>query len=157
MPLRDTVGEVLQEKGSVIWHVKPETTVYDALSLMAEKDIGALLVMSGAELIGVFSERDYARKIRIMGKTSRETRVREIISRSPVVVSPHETVDDCLHMMVNHRVHHLPIVEYQAVIGLVSIGDLVHWIIRRQDRRIQELSEHIVGNAEAVGSVGGRG
>lgn len=145
MALTDTVRAVLEYKGIGVCAVVPETPVYEALEIMAEKDIGAVLVMENSELQGVFSERDYARKVVLEGKSSKETPVSEIISSPAVVAHLDHNVDTCMRLMVEFRVRHLPIVDQDAVIGVLSIGDLVNWIIRRQEEEIHHLQDYISG------------
>jgi CBS domain-containing protein len=145
MGLNDTVRAVLDHKGIGVCAVAPETPVYEALEIMADKDIGALLVMAESELQGVFSERDYARKVILHGKSSKDTPVGEIISRPPIVAGLDQSVDDCLRLMTDFRVRHLPVVDQEAVIGVLSIGDLVNWIIRRQEEEIHHLQHYISG------------
>jgi CBS domain-containing protein len=140
-----TVSALLHHKGSEVWSVPPETTVYEAIKLMAEKNIGALLVMSGEKLVGVFSERDYTRKVILQGKTSRETRVQEICSAEVISVGLNHSVEDCMKLMTEHRVRHLPVVEDGKVVGLVSIGDLVNWIISTQSAQIDQMAQYISG------------
>ena len=140
-----TVSALLHHKGSEIWSVPPETTVYEAIKLMAEKNIGALLVMSGEKLVGVFSERDYTRKVILQGKTSRETRVQEICSAEVISVGLNHSVEDCMKLMTEHRVRHLPVVEGEKVVGLISIGDLVNWIISTQSAQIDQMAQYISG------------
>lgn len=146
MGLNDTVRAVLDHKGIGVCAVAPETPVLEALEIMAEKDIGALLVMDNAELHGVFSERDYARKVVLHGRTSRDTPVSEIIFSPPAVATLDQSVDDCMRMMTDCRVRHLPVVDQEAVIGVLSIGDLVSWIIRRQEEEIHHLQHYITGS-----------
>ena len=145
MGLNDTVRAVLDHKGIGVCAVTPETPVYEALEIMADKDIGALLVMAETELLGVFSERDYARKVILHGKSSRDTPVSEIVSSPPIVAGLDQSVDDCLRLMTDFRVRHLPVVDQDAVIGVLSIGDLVNWIIRRQEEEIHHLQHYISG------------
>jgi CBS domain-containing protein len=145
----DTAKSVLDRKGRRIWHVTPETSVYDALELMSEKEIGALLVMSGSLLLGILSERDYARKIILKGKSSRDTSVAEIMTSPPIVAGPDQRVEECMRLMTVHRVRHLPVVENGTVMGVVSIGDLVNWIISRQEEQIQQLHQYIAGSYPA--------
>ena len=140
-----TVSALLHHKGSEIWSVPPETTVFEAIKLMADKNIGALLVMSGGKLSGVFSERDYTRKVALQGKTSRETRVREIISTEVISVGLQHSVEECMKLMTEHRVRHLPVVEEGKVVGLVSIGYLVNWIISTQSAQIDQMAQYISG------------
>ena len=145
MGLNDTVRAVLDHKGIGVCAVTPDTCVYDALEIMADKDIGAVLVMADAELQGVFSERDYARKVILHSRSSRETPVSEIISTPPIVAGLEQSVDDCMRLMIDFRVRHLPVVDQDAVIGILSIGDLVSWIIRRQEEEIHHLHHYISG------------
>jgi CBS domain-containing protein len=140
-----TVSALLHHKGSEIWSVPPETIVFEAIKLMADKNIGALLVMSGGKLAGVFSERDYTRKVVLQGKTSRETRVREIVSTELISVGLQHSVEECMKLMTEHRVRHLPVVEGEKVVGLISIGDLVNWIISTQSAQIDQMAQYISG------------
>ena len=149
MGLNDTVRAVLDHKGIGVCAVAPEMPVYEALEIMADKDIGALLVMEDADLCGVFSERDYARKVILQGKASRETTVGEIMTSPPAVATLEQSVDDCLRLMTDRRIRHLPVVSQQAVIGVLSIGDLVNWIIRRQEEEIHHLHHYIAGSYPA--------
>jgi CBS domain-containing protein len=149
MGLTDTVRAVLDHKGIGVCAVMPETPVYEALEIMADKDIGAVLVMEDADLCGLFSERDYARKVILQGKASRETTVGEIMTSPPVVTTLEQSVDDCLRLMTDNRIRHLPVVSQEAVIGVLSIGDLVNWIIRRQEEEIHHLHHYITGSYPA--------
>jgi CBS domain-containing protein len=146
MGLDDTVRAVLDHKGIGVCAVTPETPVYEALEIMAEKDIGAVLVMEDADLCGVFSERDYARKVILQGKASRETQVTEIMTSPAIVATLDLSVDDCMRLMTGYRIRHLPVIDGEAVIGVLSIGDLVNWIIRRQEEEIHHLHHYIAGN-----------
>jgi CBS domain-containing protein len=145
MELEDTVRAVLDHKGSRILYVTPETSVYEALEIMDREDIGALLVMSGHRLLGVFSERDYSRKVILKGKASKATLVGEIMSGTPVL-DPDRSVDECMRLMTEFRIRHLPVMENDIVIGVVSIGDLVNWTIHRQEEQIQHLHHYIAGS-----------
>jgi CBS domain-containing protein len=140
-----TVSALLHLKGSEVWSVPPEITVFEAIKIMADKNIGALLVMSGGKLSGVFTERDYTRKVVLQGKTSKETRVREIISTEVISVGLQHSVEDCMKLMTEHRVRHLPVVEGGNVVGLISIGDLVNWIISTQSAQIDQMAHYITG------------
>ena len=146
MQLTDTVGSVLGNKGREIWAVDPDASVYDALQIMSDKDIGALLVMQDGHLAGVISERDYARKVILLGKTSRETAVHEIMRPPDCTVNQSTTVDECMHLMTHARVRHLPVLEGSRVIGILSIGDLVNWIIRSQEESIRHLHAYVSGS-----------
>ena len=143
------ISSLLHHKGSTVWSIAPEATVFDAIKLMAEKNIGALLVMSGNRLVGLFTERDYARKIALHGKSSKETRVREIVSPSVVTVAPHDSVEDCMKLMTENRVRHLPVLQNDNVVGIVSIGDLVNWTISAQDAAIAQMEQYISGGVAA--------
>jgi len=145
MELHDTVESVLSQKRTSIWSISPNATVYDALVLMAEKEIGSLLVMSGSRLVGLISERDYARKIILMGRSSKETTVEEVMAEEPVTVSPRETVSACMQLMTDHRRRHLPVVDGDRVVGILSIGDLVNWIVQSHEQTIQQLHGYIAG------------
>ena len=145
MKTSGTVSAVLHHKGSKIWSVSPEATVFEAIKLMADKNIGALLVMSGGKLVGVFSERDYTRKIALQGKSSKETRVQEILSSEVISVGPNHSIEECMKLMTKHHIRHLPVVEGEKVVGLVSIGDLVNWIISTQNATIDQMAQYISG------------
>jgi CBS domain-containing protein len=145
MELLDTVESVLGQKKGGVWGIAPEATVYEALVMMAEKEIGSLLVMSGNRLVGLISERDYARKIALMGRSSKETTVAEVMASEPVTVSPRDTVSACMELMTDHRRRHLPVLEGDRVIGVLSIGDLVNWIVKSHEQTIQQLHGYIAG------------
>ncbi len=141
-----TISSVLGNKPSALWTIAPEATVFEAIKLMAEKNIGALLVMSGDKLAGLFTERDYTRKVALQGKTSRDTRVWEIIPREVVTMTPDDSVEECMRLMTEKRVRHLPIVEGTTVVGIISIGDLVNWIISTQNAHIEQMEQYISGS-----------
>lgn len=139
------ISSVLIHKTSAVWSIAPEATVFEAIKLMAEKNIGSLLVLSGGKLVGVITERDYTRKVALHGKTSKETRVREIMPHEVVTVTPDDSVEECMRLMTDHRLRHLPVVEGANVVGIVSIGDLVNWIISTQNAHIEQMEQYISG------------
>jgi CBS domain-containing protein len=139
----ETVETILKHKGNEVWHVEPSTTVYEAVAEMAKRGIGALPVLLHGRLIGIISERDYARKIILQGRSSRETLVREIMTLSPVSVAPCDTVDFCLRLMTERRIRHLPVLERGSIVGILSIGDLVKAIIATQAFTIDQLQTYI--------------
>jgi CBS domain-containing protein len=143
------ISSILHEKTSALWTVAPEATVFEAIKLMADKNIGALLVMSGGQLHGIFTERDYTRNVALQGKTSKETRVREIVTQKILTVKQDDTVEECMRLMTENRVRHLPVVEGAKVVGIVSIGDLVNWIISTQNAAIEQMEQYIAGGAAA--------
>jgi CBS domain-containing protein len=140
---------MLYRKSSELWCIAPEATVYEAIKLMAEKNIGALLVMASGKLAGVFTERDYTRKVALQGKTSKDTRVWEIIPKDIITVNPDDSVEECMKVMTANRVRHLPVVEGTNVMGIVSIGDLVNWIISTQNAHIEQMEQYIAGGVTA--------
>ena len=142
-----TVNQFLKNKGSVVWSVKPETSVFEALQVMAEKNVGALVVLEGAELRGIFSERDYARKVILHGKSSKDTPVCEIMTEKVDCVSPSHSVRDCMARMTDKHIRHLPVTEGGRVIGIISIGDVVKAIISDQEFMIEQLESYIAGGS----------
>lgn len=141
-----TINEILSHKGSQpLWTISPDATVFDAIQMMAEKNIGALPVMNGSRLLGTISERDYTRKVAIKGRSSRDTVVRDILT-SPVTATPTHTIEECMRLMTEHRVRHLPIVDGDRLVGLVSIGDLVNWIISAQNSALHQMESYITGH-----------
>ena len=140
-----SIGEILGHKGNQVWSISPDAMVYDAIQMMSDKNIGALLVTDGDKLVGILTERDYTRKIALRGKSSKQTAVREILSGEVIHVNPNHTVEECMRLMTDHRVRHLPVLEGDKLIGIVSIGDLVNWIISAQSHTINQLQTYISG------------
>ncbi len=140
-----TVREVLLEKGSQVWSVSPDTLVYDALQLMADKDIGALLVIKDGKIEGIFSERDYARKVILKGKSSKEIMVQEIMSPKVFYVLPENSVEECMALMTEEHIRHLPVMNAGQLVGVISIGDVVKAIISDQQFTIEQLERYITG------------
>ncbi len=139
------VRHILQEKGGGLWSVTPETIVFDALQLMAEKNCGALVVLEGDKLVGIFSERDYARKIILKGRKSRETTVSEIMSTVITSVNPGQSVDECMSLMTEKRIRHLPVLDQDKLVGVISIGDVVKAVIAEREFTIKQLENYITG------------
>lgn len=140
-----SVRDLLRAKGSSVWFVTPKTTVIDALNYLAEKDIGALIVLENNRLVGIVSERDFARMIAKIGECRIHTTVQDYMTREVVTVQPDQTVEDCMRMMTDHRIRHLPVVEGETVCGVISIGDVVKEIINRQGKTIEQLENFIGG------------
>ncbi|HLH54705.1 MAG TPA: CBS domain-containing protein [Verrucomicrobiae bacterium] len=145
MNANGTISEILHHKGNHVWSISPETMVFDAIQLMADKNIGALLVTQHGNLVGILTERDYTRKVALKGKSSKQTAVKEILSGQVIHATPDHTVEDCMRLMTEHRVRHLPVLEAGQIIGIVSIGDLVNWIISAQSSTINLLQTYISG------------
>lgn len=140
-----TISEIISHKGSQVWSISPEETVFDAIQLMADKNIGALLVTQSGRLVGILTERDYTRKVALKGKSSKQTAVKEILSGHIIHVTPDHTVEECMRLMTENRVRHLPVLEADRIVGVVSIGDLVNWIINAQSFTIHQLQTYISG------------
>lgn len=140
------VSQLLAKKGNQVWSIDPKSSVYEALQIMAEKNVGALPVMQSGKVAGIFSERDYARKVVLKDKSSRETRVDEIMTRDVILISADESIEECMSKMSENRIRHLPVVEEGQLIGIISIGDLVNFIISEQQFKIDQLESYIQGN-----------
>jgi CBS domain-containing protein len=145
MDVSGNISAILSQKGAEIFSVSPEATVFEAITMMDQKNVGALLVMEDEQLVGMFSERDYTRKVVLRGKRSRETKVAEIMSTNLSVTHPQEGVETCLRLMTDKRFRHLPVLEGEKVIGIISIGDLVKWVISCQSATIAHLENYISG------------
>lgn len=145
MDVSGTIGAILNRKGTEIFSIAPDATVFEAIELMASKNVGALLVVKGGELVGMISERDYTRKVMLRGKRSRETPVHEIMSSQLTIVTSQEPVEACLRTMTERRVRHLPVVDGEVLRGVISIGDLVKWVISAQSATIAHLESYISG------------
>ncbi len=140
-----SVSEILSYKGNAAWSISPDATVFEAVQMMADKNVGALLVIENDKLVGIISERDYTRKVALKGKHSRTTAVREVLSSQVVHVTPAHTVQECLRLMTDHHFRHLPVLDGDRIAGIVSIGDLVNWIISAQSATISQLQTYITG------------
>ena len=138
-----TVKQLLQVKGHDIWSVGPEASVYDAIELMADKEVGALVVMEGDSLVGVLSERDYARKVVLQGRSSKGTKIKEIMTSRVAYARPEQTVEECMALMTDKRIRHLPVMDGDELLGVISIGDLVKAIIEEQQHVIEQLEQYI--------------
>ncbi|MGA7214024.1 MAG: CBS domain-containing protein [Terrimicrobiaceae bacterium] len=145
MEITTTIESILDRKGSNVWSVSPNNTVFEAISMMAEKNVGALPVMEGGRLIGMISERDYARKVILLGRGSRETTVSEIMTGDVRTVALSDSVQDCLQVMTEKRIRHLPVIEDDKLTGIISIGDCVNWIISAQTAAIDDLERFVTG------------
>ena len=140
-----TIHDILQLKGTTVWTIRPDATVFEAIQLMADKNIGAVLVTDKEKLIGIISERDYTRKVALKGKSSKELKVREILTEKMVHISPQHTIEECLRLMTDRRVRHLPVLDGDKIAGVISIGDLVNWVISAQNTTIRQLETYISG------------
>jgi CBS domain-containing protein len=146
MKLVDSIESVLRLKGHHIWSVAPTATVFEAIRMMSDRGVGALLVMSEGRLDGIVSERDYARKVILKDRSSKQTQVSEIMTTTVITVTPQATVEECMRLITEYRVRHLPVLEADKVVGLVSIGDLVNWIITAHEETIGHLERYIAGS-----------
>jgi CBS domain-containing protein len=149
MEIAGSVGAILAHKGSAVWSIAPDATVFDAIQLMADKNVGALPVVENGGLVGIISERDYTRKVILKGKSSKETPVKDIMTLELVTAHPGDSVTECMQVMTEKRVRHLPVVEGAKMIGLISIGDLVRRIISAQTATIDNLEKYITGDYPA--------
>jgi CBS domain-containing protein len=145
MEITTTIGSILNRKGTTVWSVSPTNTVFEAISMMAEKNIGALPVLEGDLLVGLISERDYARKVILLGRGSKETAVAEIMTVNLKTVGLGDSVQECMQIMTENRVRHLPVLEGGKLVGLISIGDCVNWIISAQTAAIDDLERFVTG------------
>ncbi len=145
--LATKIHALLKQKDQRVWSIKPDACVYECIESMAEKKVGALLVMEDGRLLGIISERDYARKVILQGKSSKDTPVSEIMTSPVIFVSLEHTVGDCMHIITKNRIRHLPVVDTGTVVGMISIGDLVNWVINEQEKTIRHLEAYISGAA----------
>ena len=140
-----TVSQLLRAKGRDVWYIAPDACVIDALKLMADKEVGALVVLEGETLVGIISERDYARKVMLKEKSSMDTPVSEIMTQRVICVGPEQTIQECMALMTDKHVRHLPVLEDDRLVGIVSIGDVVKAIITQQEFMIEQLERYIDG------------
>ena len=141
-----TIGQLLKTKGNEIWSIAPQATIYEALQVMSEKDVGALLVVHKGDVVGIFSERDYARKLILKGKFSKDTSVEELMTRKVLYVGPESTIEECMALMTAKSVRHLPILKNERLLGIVTLGDVVKQIISDQEFTIHQLENYISGS-----------
>jgi len=149
MEIQGTVRDILHNKGSELWTTTPQSSVYDAIRIMGEHNIGALVVLDDGKVAGVFSERDYSRKVALQGRTSRDTFISEILSRPAITVQLKDSVGTCMELMTKNRIRHLPVLENHTLIGLVSMGDIVNWMLQTQKHLIDQLQGYISGGYPA--------
>ncbi len=145
MEITGSVNAILDQKGNTVWSIPPDVTVFEAIQLMADKNIGAIAVAKDGKLVGMLSERDYTRKIVLAGRSSRETRVEEIMTSPAVTASPADSIVDCMRRMTERKVRHLPVVKGESMVGVISIGDLVNWTINAQAAAIEQLENYVTG------------
>jgi len=146
-----TIGNILHHKGRQVWSVSPETTVLEAITMLADRNVGSLLVMDGATLVGVFTERDYTRNIALRGRSSRDTKIGDVVSTPVLTVTLEHTVEECMRLMTEHRVRHFPVLEGGQVVGVISIGDLVNWTISTQSIALEQMQSYITGGYPTPG------
>jgi signal-transduction protein with cAMP-binding, CBS, and nucleotidyltransferase domain len=149
MEIAGSVASVLAHKGSAVWSIAPNSMVFDAIQLMADKNVGALPVLDNGQLIGMISERDYTRKVSLKGKSSKQTPVRDIMTQEVVTMNLADSIGECMRVMTDCRVRHLPVMEGEKMVGLVSLGDLVKWVISAQAATIEALQKYITGDYPA--------
>jgi CBS domain-containing protein len=149
MKLGGLLSTILNEKGPQVWSVNGDAMVFDAIKFMSEKNVGALPVVEGTRLVGIVSERDYTRKIILKGRSSRQTPVREIMSREVVTAKPSDTAEECMRIMTEKHIRHLPVMDDGQMVGMISIGDLVNWVISAQNATIEQLEQYIGGGYSA--------
>jgi CBS domain-containing protein len=140
-----TIGTILHHKGATVWTISPQATVFEAIQLLERKNIGALPVVEGGKLLGIFSERDYARKVALEGKNSHDTKVRDILTANVATITPHETIEDAMRIMTDKHIRHLPVMEGDCMVGFISIGDMVNWIISAQNAAIDQMESYLSG------------
>lgn len=140
-----TVAQILDAKGHEVWSVAPDSSVYEAIERMAEKNVGALLVMQDDRVTGIVSERDYARKVILQGKSSKDTPVRDIMTSQVYYVRSQHSVEECMQLMTDHRIRHLPVMDDGRAVGMVSIGDVVRLLLQEKDAEIEHLERYITG------------
>jgi CBS domain-containing protein len=145
MTTTGTISTILHHKGAPVWTISPDATVFEAIQVLAKKNIGALPVMEGEKLIGIFSERDYTRKVALEGKTSQTTKVRDILTANVTTITPRDSIEEAMRLMTAMRVRHLPVMEEGKLVGFVSIGDMVNWIISAQTAAIDQLEAYVAG------------
>jgi CBS domain-containing protein len=149
MEIAGSVGAILAHKGSAVWSIAPNAMIFDAIQLMADKNVGALPVVENGRLVGMLSERDYTRKVALKGKSSKDTPVREIMTPDVVTAATADTITECMRVMTNGHIRHLPVMEAKRIVGLVSLGDLVKWTISAQQATIEALQQYISGGYPA--------
>jgi len=149
MKLYDSITGVLRRKGSEVWCVSTDAPVFEAVLRMSQARVGALLVLDRGKLAGIISERDYARKVILSGRSSHETLVREIMTSPVITVAPTATVDECIQLMTDHRIRHLPVLDEQRIAGVISMGDLVQWVISAHEVIVEQLNNYIAGRYPA--------